>query len=214
MKADTRFSLTPHQEQIAAEIANVLGEWLQYPRSVVLDRIRNCIATLTHMLPEAQTFFNRRENKAHAKKLIRAIDTLKQLIKTAPKGLAWSFLLHPDDPFYMQLDRMRKTCTRQSPCPKYGRWHDGLIGPEFGHHHNYGLAKQWCAEFAVMVMQEVAPGARISSSSSKSLFRQVTALLYGAVMGLDLESARGADLARACRAMIGRIRRIGTNQPP
>jgi hypothetical protein len=197
MKDDiSPIKLAPDQERIAAEITRLLGRWSEYPRIVVLGRVRHCIDTLIRGLPIAKEFFNRSENKVHAERLVEAIDTLKHLIATAPKGLVWSFLLHPDDPFYMQLDRIRRVCARESP------WHHGLLGPEFGHDPRYGLTEQWCAEFGANLMKEVAPTARISSTDRTSLFRQVAGLLKGAVTGLDLKRAREVDIERACDRVI------------
>jgi hypothetical protein len=205
--------LTPNQEQIAVEITGILSlrgsprrrprggilrKRSEYSRRVVLNKVRACIDTLTHGLPVAKKFFDRRENKAHAKKLIEATNTLKQLIETAPESLAWSFFPYPDDSFYPQLDHIQKVCTRTA-------WNYDFIGPKFGHHHRYNLAAHWCAEFGAKLMQEVAPRARIASADHRSVFRQVTGLLYGAVKGMDLERARGVDLERACDEAVKKL---------
>jgi hypothetical protein len=195
-----RIKLTPDQEQISAEITRLLGGRSEYPRTVVLDRVRYCIDTLARGLPIAKGFFDRRKNKAHANKLIEAIDTLKQLIETAPEGLAWSFCLHPEDRFHVQLDTIRKVCTRQS------EWHRGLIGFDFGYHHRFDLVGEWCAQFAAKLMEEIAPGARISSADRTSLFRRVAGLLQGAVTGRDLKSAREVDIERACDRVVKKRR--------
>src|SRR5262249_30061553 len=145
--------LTTDQEQIAAEITRrLLRGRSGPPRQIVLNRVRDEINTLSRALPIAKKLFKRQENKAHAKKIIEAIDTLKQLIKTAPEGLTSSFFLGSacdEDSFYRQLNHIRN-----GYCY-------GLIGPDFGLHHRVDLAGQWCAQSAVTLIKELAPMANI-----------------------------------------------------
>ena len=161
MKGDAHFPLTADQEKIAAEIARLLAEQSDFSRSDVLGKVRSYIHTLIRGLPVAKKFFSRNENKVHAEEIIKTIDTLKRLIKTAPEGLTSSFFLGSacdEDLFYKQLDHIRN-----------GHY-IGLIGPHFGHHHLYDLAAQWCAEFGAKLMEEIVPGKRISSADHNSLF--------------------------------------------
>jgi hypothetical protein len=205
-----RKAITADQEQIADEITHLLQKRSEYPRPVVLDKVRYYIDTLARVLPTARQFTDRKKNKAHAGKLVKAIDNLEQLLASAPAGLAMPFFLegadhlekHPlgewgqvvqarQEQFYAQLAIIRRRCTR-SPS----------VGPDFGHHHRFDLAAKWCAEYGAELMQEVAPRARISSSSPESLFRKIASLLYEAVTG------RKGDLERACDQVI-RDRRLG-----
>jgi hypothetical protein len=187
----TPTKLTSDQEQIAAEIAHLLRRLLLRghsgpPRQIVLNRVWHEIDTLSRALPIAKSFFNRKKNKPRAEKIIDLIDTLKQLLKTAPEGLAASFFLD-EDSFYKQLNRIQNG-------HRYS-----LIGPDFGLHHRFDLAGQWCAQSAATLIKELAPTAKITSTDRNSLFRRVAGLLKDAVTGKDLKAAGEVDIERACR---------------
>ncbi|SRR6266567_266546 len=208
MKDDTvRGPITVNRERVAGEIANLLHEWSEQPRQAILDRVRYYIDTIIRILPAANRFSNRQINKAHAEKLVKAIDTVERLMKSAPAGLAWNFflqypgerdkgtLLEIEDEiqrrearFYAGLDAIRRACMRKPGG--------------FGTHHRFDRAARWCAEYGAELMEEVAPRARISSSSPKSTFRKVSSLLYEAVTDCKV------DLDRACDQVI-RERRLG-----
>jgi hypothetical protein len=203
MKDDAVTSLVPdrltsEQERIAAEIVHLLGG--EHPKPIIRDRVRAYIYGLIRVLPAAKRFANRQANKAHAEKLIKAIDTLERLMKSAPAGLAWDFFLRDtgfpgerdkrpmweleleienrEVRFYGRLKAIRNACTR-NPAG-------------FGRHHRSDLAGEWCAEYGAQLMEEVASHVRISSSTPESPFRKVSSLLYAAVTG------RYGDLERAC----------------
>lgn len=188
----TSTKLTADQEQVAAEITRRLLERSESPRKTVLNRVRDEIDTLSRALPIAKKLFKRQENKAHAEKISETINTLKQLITTAPEGLTSSFFLGSacdEDSFYKQLGHIQNG------------YRYGLIGPDFGLHHRVDLAGQWCAQSAVTLIRELAPMAKITSTDRNSLFRRVAGLLKGAVTGQDLESAREMDIESACRSV-------------
>jgi hypothetical protein len=203
-----RKPLTARQEEIAVEIARLLQE-KPSDHPPVLDKVRTYVGTLSRVVPWAKNVTDRHKNKAHAEKLIKAIDNLEQLLASAPALLAMPFFLEGIDElercplgefeqrvqvrqeeFYAQLAAIRRRCVRPVGVANYG------------HHHRYDLAAKWCAQYGAELMEETAPRARISSSSSNSLFRKVSSLLYEAVTG------READLERACDQVI-RERQLG-----
>jgi hypothetical protein len=145
--------------------------------------------------------FDRRIYRDYTKKLDKALSNVEKLLLSSPGALP--FILFPPpppmkpvetveeilqqtdvraDPLFAELKRLRKVCSR-----KYG------LDPNHDH------AKNLSAQFSHGLMQERSDK-KISSTEDQA-FRIITSLLYEAVSG-----QRGADLKRACDAVIDRKR--------
>ena len=145
--------------------------------------------------------FDRRVYREYTKKLDKALRNVETLLLSIPEALP--FILFPPpppmklvetaeeilqqtesraDPFFAELKRLRKVCARN-----------------YGLHGSYDHAKNLSAQFSYGLMREHADK-QITSAEDKA-YRTITSLLYEAVSG-----QQGADLKRACDAVINRKR--------
>jgi hypothetical protein len=175
---------------------------------------------LLKLAPLQAKLFDRARNRAHAKKLDRALSEVEMLLASAPGVLAW-FLFDPLPPltltedgglvqvtqsvgkielayraradcFFGELKRLRKVCAR-------------AVDPGFASHPNYDHAKHLCAWHALGLMRELSE--RKITGTRDSAFRVVTGLLYEAVSGQP-----DADLKRACDSVLQNVNlRLGTD---
>jgi hypothetical protein len=179
--------MSAEKAEIVAEITRLIGEYSKHPKTHIEGRVRVRLDELTRLIPRMRECCSR-ENKAHAEKLLRTIDALMDLLATAPPGFDVHLVGLEDTDrknLNVQLGRLRMYC--------------GLV---FSYHGHYDVAAHRCAEYGADLIEELAPGARISSASPNSLFRQVAGLLYVAVQEKSLEDALNIDLERACDFVI------------
>jgi hypothetical protein len=195
-------------EEIVEELVDQLRPW-KFGEAAIIKAVN---INLTHVLIlaplEARRCADHATNRAHARKLERALVTIEELLTTAPIPLS-QFLLDPyptmtadggfipleeislvnEDrakSFRSELKRMQEVCTRAI--------NDGL-----GHHPNYDPVKRFCAMFAVGIMEILSK--RTATTTNDGAFRAIASLLYEAVSG-----KRDADLKRACDAELRDVR--------
>jgi hypothetical protein len=216
--------LTADQEQIVAEIARRIAERSDRRKTHIQNRVRARLHELIHLIPLMHEFYNRPKNREHAKKLSKAIDTLKQLLATVPPGLNAALSENcPDTSWRHDLDAQLSKLDTQLTLLQPSRLllKLGWQKCELGHDPRFDETANWCALGAAELLKELAPHARISSSGPDSLFRRVTGLLCGAVEKLDFDRAFAVDVERACDRIVREInkdrkgtgRQTGTDKP-
>jgi hypothetical protein len=173
------------------------------------------------LAPLLQRIGDRNENRAHARKLDRAIQRFQLLLFLAPSGLLWSlFSPLPRPPsgnwhfektlpynsieefekacrarvvlFTGELKRLRKVCAR-------------AIKPGLGDHANYDELKHMAAYIARGLLTELSQ--HEVTGTKDAPFRAITSLFYEAASG-----QRNADLKRACDDVLRG--QLGGTDPP
>jgi hypothetical protein len=208
-------------DEIVEEIVDHLRPWKNHKSvAAITAAVNHELDVLLKLAPLQTKLFDRARNRAHAKKLDRALSEVEMLLASAPGVLAW-FLFNPLPPvtltedgelvqvaqsienielaysaragsFCAELKRLRKVCAR-------------AVDPGFASHPNYDHAKHLCAWFALGLMRELSDG-KITGTKD-SAFRVITGLLYEAVSGQP-----DADLKRACDSVLPNLNpRSGTD---
>jgi hypothetical protein len=198
-------------DEIVAEIVDHLRPWKSHKSvAAITAAVNHELEVLLKLAPLQAKLFDRAQNRAHAKKLDRALSEVERLLASAPGALAW-FLFNPlppltltedggsvevtqsienielahrarADSFVAELKRLRKVCAH-------------AVDPGFATHPNYEHAKHLCAWHALGLMRELSD--RKITGTKDSAFRVVTGLLYEAVSGRP-----DADLKRACDSVL------------
>jgi hypothetical protein len=208
-------------DEIVEEIVDHLRPWKSHKSIAAITAVMNHeLNVLLKLAPLQAKLFDRARNRAHAKKLDRALSEVEMLLASAPGVLAWFFFdplppltLTEDgvlvqvtqsienielayraraDSFFAELKRLRKVCAR-------------AVDPGFASHPNYDHAKHLCAWHALGLMRELSD--RKITGTKDSAFRVVTGLLYEAV-----SAQPDADLKRACDSVLQNVNlRSGTD---
>jgi hypothetical protein len=201
-------------DEIVEEIVDHLRPWKSHKSvAAITAAVNHELDVLLKLAPLQTKLFDRARNRAHAKKLDRALGEVEMLLASAPGALAW-FLFNPlppmtltedgelvqvaqsienieltyrarADSFFAELKRLREVCAR-------------AVDPGFATHPNYDHAKHLCAWHALGLMRELSDG-KITGTKD-SAFRVVTGLLYEAVSGQP-----DADLKRACDSVLQNV---------
>jgi len=201
-------------DEIVEEIVDHLRPWKNHKSvGAITAAVNHELEVLLKLAPLQAKLFDRARNRAHAKKLDRALGEVERLLASAPGALAW-FLFNPlppltltedggsvevtqsienielayrarADSFCAELKRLRNVCAR-------------AVDPGFATHPNYDHAKHLCAWHALGLMRELSDG-KITGTKD-SAFRVVTGLLYEAVSGQP-----DADLKRACDSVLQNV---------
>jgi hypothetical protein len=208
-------------DEIVEEIVDHLRPWKDHKSvAAITAAVNHEIDVLLKLAPLQASLFDRARNRAHAKKLDRALSEVETLLASAPGALAW-FLFNPlppvaltesgelmqvtqsienielayrarADSFFAELKRLREVSAR-------------AVDPGFGSHPNYDHAKHLCAWLALGLMRELSD--RKITGTTDSAFRVVIGLLYEAVSGQP-----DADLKRACDSVLPNLNlRSGTD---
>ena len=208
-------------DEIIEEIVDHLRPWKSHKSAAAITAaVNHELEVLLKLVPLQAKLFDRARNRAHAKKLDRALSEVERLLASAPGALAW-FLFNPlppltltedrgsvevtqstenlefayrarADSFVAELERLRDVCAR-------------AVDPGFASHPNYHHAKHLCAWHALGLMRELSD--RKITGTKDSAFRVVTGLLYEAVSGQP-----NADLKRACDSVLQDVdHRSGTD---
>ena len=207
-------------DEIVEEIVDHLRPWKSHKSvAAITAAVNHELEVLLKLAPLQAKLFDRARNRAHAKKLDRALGEVEMLLASAPGALAW-FLFDPlppmtltedgelvvtqslenielayrarADSFFAELKRLREVCAH-------------AVDPGFAAHPNYDHAKHLCAWHALGLMRELSDG-KITGTKD-SAFRAVTGLLYEAVSGQP-----DADLKRACDSVLQNVEiRSGTD---
>src|ERR1700733_601260 len=194
-------------EEIVEELVDQLRPW-KIGEAAITKQVNIDLTHLLILAPlEARRCADHTSNRAHARKLERALLSIEELLTTAPIPLS-QFLLNPvptmtadgryfgtnptleeeirlantdrANSFRSELKRMQEVCSR-------------AVNHDLGHHPNYDPVKRFCAMFALSLMQNLSK--RTPASTKDNAFRAIASLLYEAISG-----KRDADLKRACEA--------------
>ena len=159
-------------DEIVEEIVDHLRPWKSHKSvAAITAAVNHELEVLLKLAPLQAKLFDRARNRAHAKKLDRALSEVEMLLASAPGALAW-FLFDPlppltltedgelvqvtqsienielayrarADSFFAELKRLRKVCAR-------------AVDPGFASHPNYDHAKHLCAWHALGLMRELS----------------------------------------------------------
>jgi hypothetical protein len=198
-------------DEIVEEIVDHLRPWKAHKSvATITAAVNQRLDVLLKLAPLEAKLFDPVQNRAHAKKLDRALGEVEKLLASAPGALAW-FLFNPLPPvgptedgelvkvtqstenielvyraraasFCAELKRLREVCA-------------SAVDPGFGSRPNYDHTKNLSAWFALGLMRELSE-ARITGTKD-SAFRVIVGLLYEAVAGQP-----DADLKRACDSVL------------
>jgi hypothetical protein len=188
--------------EIVEEVVDHLRPWKDHKsRDTISAAVNKNLDTLLKFRRLQEKMFDARVYREHTKKLDQALGNVETLLLSSPGALPFSLFPPPPpmrlgetieeimhqhraraDPFFAELKRLRKVCARN-----------------YGLHRNYDHAKNLSADFAYSLMREHSDE-KITGTKDKA-YRTITSLLYEAVSGQE-----GADLKRACDAVIDRKR--------
>ena len=184
-------------DEIVEEIVDHLRPWKSHESvAAITAAVNHELEVPLKLAPLQAKLFDRARNRAHAKKLDRALGEVERLLASAPGALAW-FLFNPLPPLTLTEDGASVEVTQsiediglayRARADSFGAELKRLrevsaraVDPGFATHPNYDHAKHLCAWHALGLMRELSDG-KITGTKD-SAFRVVTGLLYESVSG-------------------------------
>jgi hypothetical protein len=203
------------QIEIVEEITDNLRPWKYHrSRAQTSHEVKRRLSILHEYLPLVAELYDRKKNRAHAKKLNRTLVMLEGLLKSAPGALTWSLFNPIEDPMLTEdegaplvlpqsfgsTDEILKVCWQgykrfvielnqlREKCAR-------AISPGLGFHPNYDNAKHAAAWFAQGIILDLSH--REVTGTEDGAFRTISSLLYEAASG-----EKDIHLKRACDAVL------------